>query len=133
MSTPHVQAILDASAVLAWVFEENGHKVVEKLISDSGISAVNFAEVLYIGEGRGYDADDLEGDLADLGLTLLLFGGTEARNILVVKKAEAAAGLRLSMADRACLATAISYEIPAVMSDGDWERLQLPIPVHPFR
>lgn len=71
--------------------------------------------------------------IADLGLTLLPFGGREAKNVLVVKSAEAQVGLGLSMADRACLATAITYDVPAVMSDGEWERLRLPIAVQPFR
>lgn len=128
-----IKAVLDASAILAWVFEERGWEVVERIISESGMSAVNFAEVLYVGAGRGYDANDLEGDLADLGLTLLPFGGDEARNVLVVKQAEEQAGLRLSMADRACLATAVAYGVPAVMSDGEWERMALPVPVQPFR
>lgn len=128
-----IKAVLDASAILAWVFNEHGWHVVEEVISESGISAVNFAEVLYIGSARRYDADDLEADLADLGLTLLPFGGDEARNILTVKYAETQVGLHLSMADRACLATAIAYDVPAVMSDGEWERLTLPISVKPFR
>lgn len=128
-----IKAVLDASAVLAWVFEEPGWEVVEKVVSASGMSAVNFAEVLYIGSARRYEPDELEADLADLGLILLPFGGHEARNILVVKQAEIQAGLQLSMADRACLATAIAYDVPAVMSDGEWERLTLPISVQPFR
>ena len=134
MVTPNqIRAVTDASAVLAWVFDERGADVVERVLPASGISAVNFAEVLHIGSTRRYDPDQLEADLAAYGLRLLPFSGDEARSILDVKAAETNAGLRLSLADRCCLATAITHDVPAVVSDTAWEALELPIEVQPFR
>ena len=128
-----LRAIVDASAVLAWIFNERGADTVEEVLGVSGISAVNFAEVLFIASSRRYAADELEADLAAYGLSLLLFGGDEARTVLDVKRAETRAGVSLSLADRCCLATAMVYELPAVVSDGEWELLELPIDVAPFR
>jgi PIN domain nuclease of toxin-antitoxin system len=133
VTSNQIQAVTDASAVLAWVFDERGADVVERVLPASGISAVNFAEVLYIGSTRRYDPDQLEADLAAYGLRLLSFSGDEARSILDVKAAETSAGLRLSLADRCCLATAITHDVPAVVSDTAWEALDLPIEVQPFR
>jgi len=134
MVTPNqIRAVTDASAVLAWVFDERGADVVERVLPASGISAVNFAEVLHIGSTRRYDPDQLEADLAAYGLRLLPFSGDEARSMLNVKAAETSAGLRLSLADRCCLATAITHDVPAVVSDTAWEALELPIEVQPFR
>lgn len=124
---------MDASAVLAWIFDERGAGTVEEVLSVSGISAVNFSEVLHIAGSRRYSPDDLEADLAAYGLVLLPFGGDEARAVLVVKHAEERAGISLSLTDRCCLATAVVYDLPAVVSDGEWEALSLPIDVAPFR
>ena len=128
-----LRAVVDASAVLAWIFDEQGADTVEDVLGVSGISAVNFAEVLFIASSRRYGADELEADLAAYGLLLLPFGGDEARAVLDVKGAEARAGVSLSLADRCCLATAMVYDLPAVVSDGEWELLDLPIDVTPFR
>jgi len=128
-----LRAVVDASAVLAWVFDERGADTVEEVLGASGISAVNFAEVLHIADSRRYGPDDLEADLAAYGLVLLPFGGDEARSVLDVKRAEERAGMSLSLADRCCLATAIVHDLPAVVSDGKWEILDLPIDIAPFR
>jgi ribonuclease VapC len=128
-----LRAVADASAVLAWVFNERGADTVEQVLDASGISAVNFAEVLYIGSTRGYDPNEMEADLAAYGLVLLPFGAAEARSVLDVKKAEEVAGVSLSLADRCCLATAVMYDLPAVVSDGEWELLDLPVAITPFR
>ncbi len=127
------RAVVDASAVLAWVFDERGADTVEDVLGVSGISAVNFAEVLHIGEGRRYGPDELEADLAAYGLVLLPFGAAEAREVLEVKHAEEHAGIRLSLADRCCLATAMTHGLPAIVSDGEWEVLELPVDIVPFR
>ena len=128
-----LRAVVDASVVLAWIFNERGADAVEGVLGVSGISAVNFAEVLFIASSRRYAADELEADLAAYGLLLLPFGGDEARTVLDVKRAETRAGVSLSLADRCCLATAMVYELPAVVSDGEWELLELPIDVTAFR
>jgi ribonuclease VapC len=100
---PDIRAVVDASAVLAWVFDEQGSEVVDRVLATSGISAVNFAEVLYKCSERNLDPGDTEADLAAYGLTLLHFGGDEARQILAMKQAEVRSGLRPSLADRCCL------------------------------
>lgn len=130
---PEIRAVVDASAVLAWVFDERGADTVEEVLGVSGISAVNFAEVIHIADSRRYGPNDLKADLAAYGLVLLPFGGDEARSVLDVKRAEDRAGISLSLADRCCLATAVVYDMPAVVSDGEWELLDLPIDIAPFR
>lgn len=130
---PEIRAVVDASAVLAWIFDEHGAGVVDQVLSVSGISAVNLAEVLYKCADRGVDPDDTEADLADYGLTLLPFRGAEARRIVAVRQAEKRAGVDLSLADRCCIATGLVWSVPVVASDNAWERLDVNLEVTPFR
>lgn len=128
-----IRAVVDASAVLAWIFDERGAGTVDQVLSASGISAVNFAEVLYKCAERGVDAGATEADVADYGLTLLPFGGPESREVVTVRRAEEHAGIRLSLADRCCIATGLVWRVPVVASDNAWERLNLDLEIVPFR
>jgi ribonuclease VapC len=133
LTADHLEVVVDASAVLAWVFDEDGADSVEHVFSRAGISAVNFAEVLHIGSVRQYPPDLLEADLAAFGLGLLPFTGNEARRTLEVKAAEDRAHVRLSSADRACLATGLSLGRPVVASDPAWKSLGLAVDIRQFR
>ncbi len=133
MTTDQIEVVVDASAVLAWVFDEDGADSVEHVLSHAGISAVNFAEVLHIGSARQYPPDLLEADLAAFGLRVLPFTGSEARRTLEVKAAEDRVHVRLSLADRACLATGLSLGRPVVASDLAWESLGLAVDIRQFR
>jgi PIN domain nuclease of toxin-antitoxin system len=48
--------VLDASALLAYLFKETGHEIVAKYIEDACISTVNLSEVAgrLIRDGRPY-------------------------------------------------------------------------------
>ena len=131
-----IKAVVDASAVLAWIFEERGANIVEKYLSVSGISAVNLGEVLYRCRDRGMslsELEDTEADLAEYGLRWLSLTRQESHEIVTVKQAEEVAGITLSMADRCCLATALTHQVPVIASDGEWELLDLDIEVISFR
>ncbi|MFP3882853.1 MAG: PIN domain-containing protein [Actinomycetota bacterium] len=130
---PEVRAVVDASAVLAWVFNERGAEIVDQVLSVSGISAVNLSEVLYKCAERRVDPEDTEADLADYGLTLLPFRGAEARQVVFVRQAEEKAGVNLSLADRCCIATGLVWRVPVVASDNAWEQLGVGLEVTPFR
>jgi ribonuclease VapC len=128
-----VSVVLDASAVLAYLRNEPGADVVGETIGSfvadgatrSVVSAVNWSEIAQ----RVCDPAVLE-DLASVVEVVAL-----DREI-----AEVAAGLweetksmGLSLADRACLATAISTGWPAMTADRAWAGVRGPVEVQLIR
>lgn len=130
------KVVLDASALLAFVFEEHGAPVVEELIESGGcyLSAVNYSEVLLkLGE-RGVTATQLASDFEERGFLDLV----EIVDF-TAEMAEAAADLwestrtlGLSLGDRVCLALAKSYGVPAVTTDREWTKVP-DVTVRPIR
>lgn len=68
------RVVLDASALLAFVFEEPGSALVEELLSTGGclLSAVNYSEVIAKLAERGISSTQLASDFEDRGLLDLL-------------------------------------------------------------
>lgn len=116
--------MLDASAVLALLFAEEGGAVVAHRLISASISAVSWGEVAQriVEEGSGSDAvEDARGRLEAVGLVIEPY---------LCEDAEAAARLRpptkhlgLSLADRSCLALALRLGLPALAADRAWANL----------
>jgi PIN domain nuclease of toxin-antitoxin system len=127
------RCVLDASAVLAWIFDERGAGSVERVLAESALSTVNLAEVLYRCDEVGMKTDQLEQDLGGLGLSVVSFEVTDARLAQEVRRAGRREGLRLALGDCCCLATSVRLNVPVVGGDRAWETLRLGVDVHPFR
>jgi PIN domain nuclease of toxin-antitoxin system len=121
-------SILDASALLALLQGEPGAPVViEAIEAGAAISTVNFSEVLAKLTERG---DHVRATVAvirkaveraDGGLRIESFteeDGIEAADLRPRSKRQG-----LSFGDRACLALAARFEVPAVTADRDWADL----------
>jgi ribonuclease VapC len=117
-----VDYVLDASALLAWLHHEQGGEWVEGILELSAVSAVNLSEVLQKGLQVGANVSGLKEDLETLGVELLVFGPADAE--LAAALWPATRHLGLSLADRACLATAKRLKVPAVTADRDWEKVE---------
>jgi PIN domain nuclease of toxin-antitoxin system len=125
--------VLDASAVLAWLFDERGASTVEKVLDVSALSTINLAEVLYRCDEEGMRTESLERDLRGLGVRIESFTAEDAQIIQEVRRVVRREGARLSLADCCCLATGIRLNVPVVGGDRAWECLRLGIDVRPFR
>ena len=125
--------VLDASAVLAWLFDERGATTVEKVLAVGALSTVNLAEVLYRCDEEGMPTASLEGDLQGLGVRVEPFTSEDAHLVEEVRRVARSVNVRLSLADCCCLATGIRLNLPVVGGDQAWERLALGIDVRPFR
>jgi len=125
------EAVLDASALLAWLVQERGADVVAEYLPRAVISAVNLSEVLYRGQRLGRNVANLPVRLGHLGLRVEPFTADDA----LLATAIYARDRRhlLSLADRCCLATAIRLELPAVTGDRAWSTLDLGVEVLAFR
>ena len=111
--------VLDASALLAFLFEEPGADVVEDaILRGATISTVNIAEVLSKLSDRG-------GDLGSLVLPEVL-----AIEPFTADDARVTSGLRpatrdkdVSLGDRACLALGLRLALPVLTADRAWRDL----------
>ena len=100
------QVVLDASAVLAYVWKEKGwSKVEQHLLSESVlISSVNLAEVASKAFERGMDPKIAREMLANLGMQEVVFDSEAAWDCALLRVPTRQLGL--SLGDRACLALA---------------------------
>ena len=123
--------VLDASALLAYLHQEPGWKMVQAVVSKSCIGAVNWCEVAQKATQKGLDIARARNLLGDVGLVIIPF---------TQEQAESAASLwertrrnSLSLADRACLALAIERGVTVLTADQAWGELDLGINIQIMR
>ena len=124
--------VLDTSAALALIYDEPGANKVQAALPGASMSTVNVAELLTVLIRYGIPEPQAIGLLQRLGLTIRDFATDHAivAARLHTVKAEAR---RISLGDRACLATAMALGVPAVTADRNWQGLGLPVQVEFIR
>ena len=110
--------VLDASALLALIFDEPGAERVEDLLPDAAIGSVNLSEVIAKLQDKGFDDPTIDATLADLGLNVRPFDHDQA--VIAGKLRTATRDFNVSLGDRACLALALQTGSVAVSGDRDW-------------
>jgi ribonuclease VapC len=110
------QVVLDASALLALLQEEQGADEVEGLLDGASMACVNLSEVIQKAEQHGVETEGLEYDLEALGIEFRDFGVAMARPTAELW----VAGKGLSLGDRACLALAKVIDATAITADSRW-------------
>ena len=130
--------VLDASAILAYLREEEGAQRVAQIIRFSGAvtSSVNLAEVLAksadIGEKPDHVFQHLQNNLMSQGiLDVYPFDA-----ILALRSAQLRAQTRslgLSLADRVCLAIGKLHKLPVVTTDRSWKKLSIGVKIEVIR
>ena len=129
--------VLDASALLAVLLEEEGSEEVQQaILAGATMSAVNLAEVLGKFADRGEDPVAVarflaEGGVLPKGIRVVPFDGDSARETARIRRATTGSGL--SLGDRACLALARSLAAPALTTDRAWARLRVGVKVRVLR
>jgi ribonuclease VapC len=130
-------AVLDASALLAYLNREAGGEFVADLLGVGvSISAVNFAEVLSTAADRGVEPEQLIDGLTEVGvlngaLSLEPFTAADASTVATLRHATRHAGL--SLGDRACLALARRLDAPAVTADAAWADVDVGVEIRLIR
>jgi PIN domain nuclease of toxin-antitoxin system len=127
-----IEAVLDASAVLAVINDEPGAEIVIEILEERALlSAVNYAEVMTKLVERGMDRRLASATVLNIGVQVIEFE---------IDLAERAGELRLqtkllglSLADRACLALAEREKVPALTADRNWGKANLGIDVRVIR
>jgi ribonuclease VapC len=127
------RCVLDASAVLAWLFGERGERIVDRMLEHAAISTVNLAEVLYRADEEGMATEALQRDLEALGVQVVPFLDEDARLLVEIRRTARRQSVRLSLADCCCLATGARLNLPVVGGDQAWESLRVGVEVVPLR
>jgi PIN domain nuclease of toxin-antitoxin system len=129
--------VLDASALLAYLNDEEGAQLVEDaLIRGSAISAVNMAEVLSTLTDLGKEPDEVSGELQRrgfLGGTLAVFPLTADDAVVIANLHRKTKVHGLSLGDRACLGLALRLRVRALTTDRAWSRLKIAVKVEVIR
>lgn len=117
------RAVLDASAVLALLNDEPGADRVAPHVAEGAISAVNAAEVIGKLVDAGLPEDEAIRALELLALETVDFDARLAARTGTLRSRTRTGGL--SLGDRACLATAVQLELPAITADRRWGDIAL--------
>lgn len=123
--------VLDASAILAVVHKEPGHRRVVPHLEGGLVSAVNYAEVLKKAVEGGTELLTARLYLQNLAFVVIPFD-----NLLAAETARLWPLTRnkgLSFADRACLALGLVQKMPVVTGDQEMAAVNVPVEVKLFR
>jgi len=126
-------AVLDSSALLAYLYNEQGWEKVERYLLDRPalVSVVNVAEVASKLMERGAAESTAFDMIEGLGLQQVDFTTALAWSNARLRVKSKAVGL--SLGDRACLALAQSQGCAAVTADKAWLKLNLGIQIDCIR
>ena len=123
--------VLDASALLALINAEKGAQLVQDLLPQSVISAVNLAEVVTRLSAVGMPENAIRESLILLGLETIPFDEEQAFEAGLLYAQTAPLGL--SLGDRACLALAKRTSVAAITADRAWDNLDLEVEIKLIR
>lgn len=125
------KVVLDASALLAYLFAETGHATVAAVIDACCLSSVNLAEVLSRFARDGHNPELVHHQIAGSGIEIVPFLGEDAA--LAAGLVPLTQSFGLSFGDRACLALALRRNVTALTADRVWAELDLPIAIKVIR
>lgn len=123
--------VLDASALLAVIGSETGWEQVVPWLPHAAISSVNLSEVAAKLAECGIPIQVIENQLSLYELEILPFDGALAYAAAALRPVTRSLGL--SLGDRACLAAARHYQLPAVTAERGWIKLDLGLKIEVIR
>ncbi|TPG39802.1 PIN domain-containing protein [Sphingomonas koreensis] len=126
-----MSVVLDASAVLAVIFEEPGSEIVLAASKGSLLSTVNFVEVLLKSAEWRIAAEDVLAQLGRLEVSLVPFDLAQAKVSATLHPILHEKGI--SFADRACMALATTTGSAILTGDKDWALLDLGLDIRLIR
>lgn len=123
--------VLDASVVLAVLFEEPIGNLEFGDLLEGLLSSVNYSEILARCMDCGMGADLAERQIARLNIAIVPFDAGNARQAAQLREATRHRGL--SLGDRACLALARREGLPVLTADRQWDGLDLGVDIRQIR
>jgi PIN domain nuclease of toxin-antitoxin system len=123
--------VLDASALLAFLFREPGMDRVRAALPDSVMSAVNLSEVVATALRLGGTLPETAAVLAQLPVETIPFTPDDA--VLAGSLWPATRAVGLSLGDRCCLALGTRLQVPVLTADREWTSLQIDVQIEAIR
>lgn len=114
--------VLDASALLAYLFRETGHEIVGQYIDDACISTVNLSEVAGRFISDGIDVTPLIQHLEKTSIAFVPFNQEHALHAAELIPLTKPYGL--SLGDRACLGLAATRNLVVLTADAVWGEIE---------
>lgn len=125
------EVVVDSSAVLALLNQENGSEEISQFIGNAAISTVNLSEVVAKLAEASIPEEDISQILSSLSLEVVLFSEEQALKAGMLRPSTKSKGL--SLGDRDCLAIGISLNLPILTTDRLWSSLSLEVEVRVLR
>lgn len=110
--------VLDSSALLALIFNENGADIVRAVAQAGVMSTVNLAEVVTKLVDHGMSSDEAGELLSPMNIEYAPLSENQALICAGLRGATRSRGL--SLGDRACLALARERGLKAMTADSAW-------------
>jgi ribonuclease VapC len=123
--------ILDASAVLAHLFDERGGEGVLEKLRQSVVSAINWAEVAQRSMALGAWTESLCAEFESTGARIVPVEAAHAERAAQLREPTRSSGL--SLADRVCFALAESLDAPVLTADRAWADIDVGVEVRLIR
>ena len=117
------KVVLDSSALLAFINQENGSELVEGYLPNAVMSSINISEVVAVLSQIDMPEDVIINIINDLGIEVINFDQEQAIQTGFLRKRTKAAGL--SLGDRACINLASIKNLTVVTADKIWDTLDL--------
>ncbi|HEX8555098.1 MAG TPA: type II toxin-antitoxin system VapC family toxin [Sphingomonas sp.] len=116
-------AVLDASAVLALIRDEPGGDKVIEHIGRAAISAVNLHEIVKELFASGLEEPVIRELLGELRLDVRAHDTAAAYAAAALHEQTKQFGRGLG--DKACMALALSLDVPALTTDTEWRKVKV--------
>lgn len=125
------EAVLDASALLAFLLGEPGADKVAGILGDCCISAVNLSESFGKLVQYGRPLDEIVHQFGRLHVPVVPFDAEQAGMAASLVPATREHGL--SLGDRACLALAMHRGAPTFTAEREWKKCKLGVEIVTIR
>ena len=126
------EVVLDASAILAIIFDEPGEeKLTPEILVRSVVGTVNLAEVQTKAIKKGLEPEVAWETASVLVSAVEPFTADHAR--IAGDLITTTERYGLSLGDRSCLALAIALNAPVYTTEQAWKNLNLGVPIHVIR
>lgn len=124
-----IEAVADASALLAYIFNEPGGVLLAPLIGTLETSSVNLCEVVGRLERAGFPPDEVRTVVEGMQLQVTAFSESQAWAAAALARVDVPSRRQLALGDRACIALAAERGLPALTADRIWAEMDLPAEV----
>lgn len=126
------RVVLDASAIMALLFEERGaEKLTDEILGGAVVSTVNLAEVQTKLVRMGHEPEKAWVDALLLETPPEPYTAEQAK--IAGTLGHETQGFGLSLGDRSCLALAITLNAPVYTTEQIWRDLKVGVPIHVIR